>query len=101
MQEWTKLTNTQFKKYCDIVYRESGISLNEEKRELLNSRLAKRIRKLEIDKERYLSLIQNDPEEMKLFLVQNVIIQDIVWNHLKRIILILEELNIILLFLKT
>lgn len=68
MPDWAKLTHKQFRKYCDIVYRESGINLTEEKRELLNARLSKRIRTLEIGAEKYLSLIQKDPKEMKLFL---------------------------------
>lgn len=63
-----KLTDRQFKKYCEIVYKESGINLTEEKRELLNSRIAKRMRKLGVQADKYLSLIQNDPDEMKIFL---------------------------------
>jgi chemotaxis protein methyltransferase CheR len=63
-----KLTHRQFKKYCDIVYSECGIHLTEEKRELLNARIAKRLRKLCIPPDKYLALIQNDPGEMKNFL---------------------------------
>ncbi len=62
------LTDSQFKKYCEIVYSESGIKLTEEKRELLNSRIAKRIRKLDLQPGKYLSLIKKDPDEMKIFL---------------------------------
>jgi len=68
VKEWAKLTNKQFSKYCEIVYRESGINLTEDKRELLNSRISKRIRTLVINAEQYLSLIQKDHQEMKLFL---------------------------------
>ena len=63
-----KLTTRQFKKYCDIVYNECGINLTEEKRELLNARIAKRLRKLCIQPDKYLSVIQNDKKEMKNFL---------------------------------
>ena len=63
-----KLTTRQFKKYCDIVYNECGINLTEEKRELLNARIAKRLRKLCIQPEKYLSVIQSDGEEMNIFL---------------------------------
>ena len=63
-----KLSTRQFKKYCDIVYDECGINLTEEKRELLNARISKRLRKLCVPLEKYLSVIQNDSEEMKNFL---------------------------------
>ena len=63
-----KLTTRQFKKYCDIVYNESGINLTEEKRELLNARISKRLRKLRVQPDRYLDVIQNDSEEMNNFL---------------------------------
>jgi chemotaxis protein methyltransferase CheR len=65
---YTKLTNRQFKQFCELTYRESGIKLTEEKRELLNARLAKRLRVLNIDAGDYLSLIHSDVEEMKNFL---------------------------------
>ena len=35
-----KLTDKQFRQYCDLVYNEAGINLTSEKRELLNARLA-------------------------------------------------------------
>jgi chemotaxis protein methyltransferase CheR len=63
-----KLTTRQFKKYCDIVYNESGINLTEEKRELLNARISKRLRKLSIQPDRYLDVIQTDSQEMNNFL---------------------------------
>lgn len=62
------LTTKQFKRYCDIVYNESGIKLTEEKRELLNARIGKRIRKLGIQPDKYLSIIEKDPVELNLFL---------------------------------
>jgi chemotaxis protein methyltransferase CheR len=62
------LTTKQFKRYCDIVYNESGIKLTEEKRELLNARIGKRIRKLGVQPDKYLSIIEKDPVELNLFL---------------------------------
>ena len=63
-----KLTDKQFKKYCQIVYNEAGINLTTEKRELLNARIAKRLRHLDIGANHYLRLIQKDPRELKVFL---------------------------------
>jgi chemotaxis protein methyltransferase CheR len=53
-----KLTDKQFNKYCRIVYNEAGIHLTSEKRELLNARIAKRLRRLDIGADQYLQLIQ-------------------------------------------
>lgn len=64
----SKLTDKQFKQYCQIVYNEAGINLTAEKRELLNARIAKRLRKLTIGPDQYLTLIQKDPHELKVFL---------------------------------
>ena len=63
-----KLSNQQFSKYCDLVYRESGINLTEEKRELLNARIAKRLRIQNVNPDVYFAMIQKDPGEMKQFL---------------------------------
>lgn len=63
-----KLTTHQFKNFCDIAYRESGIKLTEEKRELLNARVAKRLRHLGVAADEYLSLLKNDSAEIKNFL---------------------------------
>jgi CheR methyltransferase, all-alpha domain len=41
-----QLTDKEFKRYSAIVYAECGILLTDEKRQLLNSRLSKRLRKL-------------------------------------------------------
>ena len=64
----TRLTNTQFKKFCELTYVESGIKLNQEKRELLNARLGKRLRVLNIRADEYLALIKQDSNELKNFL---------------------------------
>ncbi len=63
-----KLNNNQFKKYCDLVYREAGINLTEEKRELLNSRITKCLQRLNIDSDDYYRLIQKNPNELRKFI---------------------------------
>ena len=63
-----KLSDRQFSQYCDLVYRESGINLTEEKRELLNARIAKRLRVQKVNPDAYFTMIQRDPAEMKQFL---------------------------------
>ena len=62
------ITKRQFKRYCDIVYNECGINLTEEKWQLLNARIEKRIRKLGVQPEKYLSMIEKDPDELNSFL---------------------------------
>ena len=62
------MTKKQFKRYCDIVYNESGINLTEEKWQLLNARIGKRIRKLGVQPDKYLSIIEKDPDELNSFL---------------------------------
>ena len=63
-----KLTNTQFNKFCELTFRESGIKLTEEKRALLNARLGKRLRILGIDASEYLVLVKKNSDELKNFL---------------------------------
>ena len=63
-----KLTARQFKRYCDIVYNESGIKLTEEKWQLLNARIGKRTRKLGVQADKYLSIIEKDHDELNIFL---------------------------------
>jgi len=62
------MTKRLFKRYCEIVYNESGIKLTEEKSQLLNARIGKRIRKLGVQPDKYLSIIENDPDELNTFL---------------------------------
>jgi chemotaxis protein methyltransferase CheR len=61
------LSPRQFKKYCALIYDECGIHLSEEKRELLNARIGKRLRGLNIDPEDYLKLILENPAERSRF----------------------------------
>jgi chemotaxis protein methyltransferase CheR len=64
----SRLSDSLFRKYREIVYREAGINLTAEKRELLNARLAKRLRLLEMDAADYLECIQRDAAELMRFL---------------------------------
>ncbi len=60
----TKLSRAQFKKLTSLIYKESGIVLNEQKYELLSARLAKRMRLKKISSiTDYLKLIDNNTNE--------------------------------------
>lgn len=63
-----KLTNRLFNQYCSLVYREAGIKLTEEKRELLNARVGKRLRVHGLQMDEYFTMIQNDPAELREFI---------------------------------
>jgi len=63
-----RLSEKLFKQFCDLVYRESGINLTAEKQELLNARLAKRLRYHQIGPAEYLDLVRRDPNELTAFL---------------------------------
>jgi chemotaxis protein methyltransferase CheR len=63
-----RLTNRQFDKYCALVYDECGINLNEEKRALLNARIAKRLRRLNVPPDVYYDRVTEDPQEMAQFI---------------------------------
>lgn len=62
-----KLTTRLFRQYCDIVYSQCGIKLNNDKRELLHARLSRRLRKLDMCADEYLNLIQRDAQELDNF----------------------------------
>lgn len=63
------ITPKQFKKLSDIVYRESGIYLKDEKLQLLTARLSKRLRLTGIRSVReYIDCIDEDPQELVLFI---------------------------------
>jgi len=65
----TKITPAQFKKLSSIVYKESGIVLNEKKYNLLVARLAKRMRLKNISSvSDYISLISNSQDEFSEFI---------------------------------
>lgn len=62
-----QLTDIEFKQYCDLVYEECGIHLTSEKRQLLNARLSKRLRKLSVEADVYLRIIAKNPIERSRF----------------------------------
>ncbi len=62
-----KISNRLFRTYCDLVYRQCGIKLNDDKRELLSARLGKRLRKLNVSAEQYLGIIRTDAGELDRF----------------------------------
>jgi chemotaxis protein methyltransferase CheR len=62
-----KLTTSLFRQYCDIVYIQCGIKLNDDKRELLHARLSRRLRKLDMCADEYLNFIQKDAQELENF----------------------------------
>ncbi len=63
-----QLTNRQFDAYCALVYGECGIKLTEEKRSLLNARIAKRLRLLGVTPDEYYARVTGDPLEMAEFI---------------------------------
>ncbi|MEO1528056.1 MAG: CheR family methyltransferase [Planctomycetota bacterium] len=64
-----KLSASQFTQFKDLIYRETGISLGDNKREFIQSRLSKRLRSLEIDSfADYFSMLRDggsESEEMQ------------------------------------
>jgi len=62
------LTDKHFGNYCRLVYEEVGIKLTEEKRALLNGRLAKRLMSLSVSPEQYYEMILADPREKSRFI---------------------------------
>ncbi|MFH2091948.1 MAG: protein-glutamate O-methyltransferase CheR [Pseudomonadota bacterium] len=65
----TRLTAAQHKKLSTLVYKESGVVLNEKKYSLLVARLSKRMRMTKIASfSDYIDLIANDPDEFANFI---------------------------------
>lgn len=63
------MTSGQFKRFCELVYSECGINLNDGKQQLLQARLSKRLRSTGIDSvAEYLKVIENNPQELMFFL---------------------------------
>lgn len=62
-----QLTDKEFQMYCALVYDECGIHLTSEKRQLLNARIGKRLRKLGVDAQTYMALIKKDAQELGHF----------------------------------
>jgi len=66
-----RITPNEFEKFRTLIYKKSGISLNENKQSLLVSRLSKRLRTLQLDTfQAYYDLIagRTDSDEFTLFL---------------------------------
>jgi chemotaxis protein methyltransferase CheR len=64
-----KVTDKQFKFFSELVYRECGINLHEGKRQLLQARLAKRLRQTGIQSvNEYLNLLAGNNQELVNFL---------------------------------
>lgn len=64
-----ELTESQFIKFSELVYHECGINLHDGKRQLLQARLSKRVRKTGIrSAEEYLELLKKDKRELINFL---------------------------------
>jgi chemotaxis protein methyltransferase CheR len=64
-----EITNSQYKKFSDLVYHECGINLHDGKQQLLKARLAKRLRKTGIHSAgAYLEILENDNQELIAFL---------------------------------
>ena len=61
------LTEREFKQYCALVYAECGIHLTDEKRQLLHARMCKRLRRLGVEADAYLRIIERDAEERSRF----------------------------------
>jgi chemotaxis protein methyltransferase CheR len=59
--QYAKLTDAQFQKFRELIFQQAGIHLKPEKKELLNTRLCKRLRACGIDSFRkYYDLVVND-----------------------------------------
>jgi chemotaxis protein methyltransferase CheR len=64
-----QMTTHQYKQFSDLVYHECGINLHDGKQQLLNARLAKRLRKTGIHSPgEYLKVLENDEHELIAFL---------------------------------
>jgi chemotaxis protein methyltransferase CheR len=61
------LSDREFRQYCVLVYNECGIHLTDEKRQLLNARLSKRLRTLNVEAGGYLRIIEQDSQERGRF----------------------------------
>jgi chemotaxis protein methyltransferase CheR len=62
-----QLTDKDFNKYREIVYKEAGIKLNDSKKALLQARLTRRLRTLKIDEfSEYLDYLMENYEEEKV-----------------------------------
>jgi len=64
-----KITSTQFKKFSRLIYEKCGINLHSGKEQLLQARLAKRLRSTGISSVgKYLNLLERDSQELTDFI---------------------------------
>lgn len=64
-----KITTKQFRRFSELVYHESGINLHDGKQQLLEARLAKRLRSTGINSiDEYLRVVESDDQELIDFL---------------------------------
>lgn len=69
-----QLSNEIYKKFCDLIYAKSGIFLSEKKKELLQARIGKILRKRNIpDYESYYKIINNDNSGRELIDLLNAV----------------------------
>jgi chemotaxis protein methyltransferase CheR len=66
-QETPRLTSGQFKRFSDLVYRQCGIHLTNDKEALLNARIAKRLRILGVQADQYFHIVSRNRTEMNRF----------------------------------
>lgn len=65
-----QLTDTEFKKFSDLIYQHVGIFMKLEKKELLNARLGKRLRACQLDSfQEYYNLITHPGEQNREFVI--------------------------------
>lgn len=67
INEAPRLTSRQFKKYSALIYRQCGIHLTKDKEALLNARIAKRLRALGVQADKYYRIVSQNPVEMNRF----------------------------------
>lgn len=69
MQIGRQLSDAEFKKFSDLIYRHVGIYMKQEKKELLNARLGKRLRECRLDSfQEYFELISRPDQQNREFI---------------------------------
>lgn len=73
-EQTNQMTDLEFKRFCDLIYQNSGIHLNENKKELVNSRLAMILRERNfLTYTDYYKTIKNDTTGQELVLLLDAI----------------------------
>jgi chemotaxis protein methyltransferase CheR len=69
MQIGRQLSDAEFKKFSDLIYQHVGIYMKQEKKELLNARLGKRLRECRLDSfQEYFELISRPDQQNREFI---------------------------------